>query len=124
MQAIKESYGHMKGIKAAGGVEKQHIKIKKNPHQEILDKLINRPFLKHKVMTSNSVKNFIFDIFEDGLKEDMLIFEPNFVRKYPNFSTDYLDKHFHYNANNVGAHGTTDKDFLESYEKLVLPRRW
>ncbi len=63
-------------------------------------------------MTSKSVKSFIFDIFEDGLKEDMVIFEPNFVRKYPQFSTEYLDKHFHYNANNVGGAGTTDKDFL------------
>ena len=52
MQAIKESYGHLKSFKQPGEVERSQFKIKKNPHQEILDKLINRPFLKHKVMTS------------------------------------------------------------------------
>lgn len=74
-------------------------------------------------MTSKSVKSFIVDIFEDGLKEDMVIFEPNFVKQYPAFSTKYLEHHFNYNMNNVGG-GVTDKDFLESYEKLVLPKRW
>jgi hypothetical protein len=34
-------------------------------------------------MTSKSVKDFMADIFEEGFKEDMLIFEPNFVKKYP-----------------------------------------
>lgn len=119
MRDIKESYGHIKSFKQAGNVEKSHFKVSKNPHQEILDKLINRPFLKHKVMTSNSVKSFIYDIFEDGLKEDMVIFEPNFVKKYPKFSTEYLEMHFHYNTDSIGAFNTNETDFLESYDRLV-----
>lgn len=83
MKDIKESYSHVKSSTKLGDVEKSQFKVAKNPHSEILEKLMTRPFLKHKVMTSKSVKSFMFDIFEDGLKEDMIIFEPNFVKKYP-----------------------------------------
>ena len=75
-------------------------------------------------MTSRSVKSFIFDIFEDGLKEDMVIFEPNFVRKYPQFSTQYLDMHFHYNSGSGGIFNPSDTDFLNTYNTIVQPRRW
>ncbi|CDW72655.1 UNKNOWN [Stylonychia lemnae] len=124
MRDIKESYGHLKSFKPAGDAEKSTVKVSKNPHQDILDKLMNRPFLKHKVMTSRSVKSFIFDIFEDGLKEDMVIFEPNFVRKYPQFSTEYLDLHFHYNSTSGTLFNPSDTDFLNTYDTIVQPRRW
>eukprot|EP00347_Sterkiella_histriomuscorum_P010745 403375083 len=124
MRDIKESYSHMASTSKAGDVEKSQVKIGKNPHQEILDKLMNRPFLKHKVMTSRSVKSFMFDIFEDGLKEDMVIFEPNFVRKYPDFSTKYLDLHFNYDHIETGPTSSNDTDFLITYDRIVQPRRW
>ncbi len=122
MRDIKESYGHMNPNRKAGEVEKSHLKVGGNPHQDILDKLLTRPFLKHKVMTSSSVKNFIFDIFEDGLKEDMVIFEPNFVRYYPKFSTEYVDHYFNYNKDsNVNKEAG---DFLQTYDRVVQPKRW
>ena len=49
-------------------------------------------------MESRSVKDFIFDIFADGFKEDMVIFEPGFVKKYPQFSNDFVNLYFQSNA--------------------------
>lgn len=42
------------------------------------------------MLSSKSVQDFMVDIFSDGLKEDMLIFETDFVKKYPKFSSNYL----------------------------------
>ncbi len=112
----------MAGMRKAGEVEKSHVQISSNPHQEILQKLMTRPFLKHKVLTSSSVKSFIYDIFEDGLNEDMVIFEPNFVKKYPGFSTEYVDHHFNYNKESTLF--KEGGDFLSTYDKIVQPKRW
>jgi hypothetical protein len=64
-------------------------------------------------MTSKSVKDFMSDIYQDGLRPNMLIFEPNFVKNYSNFSQEYLDLHVQFNTSD------DTNDFLIEYEKIV-----
>jgi len=54
-----------------------------------------------------------------GLKEDMLIFEPNLSKKYPKFSGGYVDLHFKSNPAN-----DNNDEFLYTYDKIVKPSRW
>ena len=53
----------------------------------------------------------------------MVIFEPNFVKQYPTFSTEYVDHYFNYNKDQTAA-SKEGGDFLEAYDRLVQPKRW
>lgn len=89
-----------------------------HPYKLILERMKNRPFPKHKLMTSKSVKDFISDIFGDGLREEMVIFEPNFVKNYDKFSNEYLQHYYKYNTQ------SDNNEFLATYDKIVQPKRW
>mmetsp|Transcript_17686 Transcript_17686/g.16931 ORF Transcript_17686/g.16931 Transcript_17686/m.16931 type:complete len:85 (+) Transcript_17686:139-393(+) len=56
---------------------------------------------------------------KEGFNEDMLVFESNFVKKYRNFSKDYVENHFKYSKSS-----DINNEFLYMYNKVVQPKRW
>ena len=56
-------------------------------YHSVLEKLATRPFVKSRVMDSKNAKEYFSELLNEGFKDDMLIFETGFVKKYPTFSS-------------------------------------
>ena len=65
------------------------------------------------MMHSKSVKTFLKDVFSEGFQEDMLIFESDFVKNYPQFSADYVDFHFKYKQDDQH-----NQEFIGTYDQI------
>jgi len=55
----------------------------------------------------------------EGMDDEMIIFQPKFVRNNMNFSRDYLSNYFQYNDTRK-----PNEEFVIQYDKVISPRRW